>query len=159
MEIITPNIDIVHTPNITSPVDWLVKGTVGAANSMFCPVVACGKIAEFTVRFSDDAEVQDLNNRFRGKDKPTNVLSFPNEDNVGDEVYLGDIIISCDTLEKEALEQNKSVEQHLQHLLIHGILHICGFDHIDDVEAEIMEDAEVRVLTKLGIKNPYLLED
>lgn len=105
----------------------------------------------FTIKFTDDAEIQQLNKDFRGKDKPTNVLSFPNDS----EDYLGDIAISIETIKREAVEQDKAYEHHMLHMIIHGFLHLLGFDHIDDEEAEEMESFEIAVLQEIGIKNPY----
>ncbi|HCK32214.1 MAG: rRNA maturation RNase YbeY [Micavibrio sp.] len=106
----------------------------------------------FTIKFTDDTEIQQLNKDFRGKDKPTNVLSFPNDS----EDYLGDIAISIDTIKREAEEQGKPYEHHTLHMIIHGFLHLLGFDHIDDDEAEEMESFEIAVLQEIGIKNPYI---
>ena len=112
------------------------------------------------IRLDTDAEVQALNAQFRQKDKPTNVLSFPTDDadawDEDDEVmYLGDIIIADGVLAREAAEKGLPVAQHLQHLVVHGILHIYGYDHIVDTEAEMMENTEIRILNNLGIENPY----
>ena len=114
------------------------------------------------VRLSDDAEIWRLNKEFRGMDKPTNVLSFANldfenfETTPGDpETELGDIIIAFETMQKEAKVENISLKAHYCHLLTHGFLHILGFDHIEDDEAEYMESFEVAILAELGIENPY----
>ena len=112
---------------------------------------------------SNDEEVHKLNREFRQMDKPTNVLSFANIDDEylldsleGAEIAeLGDIIIAFETLQREAKIENISFEAHYAHLLVHGILHLCGFDHIEDEEAEYMEDLEVRILSELNIANPY----
>jgi probable rRNA maturation factor len=106
----------------------------------------------FTIKFTDDAEIQQLNKDFRGKDKPTNVLSFPNDS----DDYLGDIAISVDTIKREAEEQDKPYEHHMLHMIIHGFLHLLGYDHIEDDEAEEMESFEIAVLQEIGIKNPYI---
>lgn len=112
---------------------------------------------------SNDEEVRNLNHQYRDMDKPTNVLSFANIDDetfedelkLFPEVELGDIIIALETLEREAKEKNITLKDHYSHLLVHGILHLLGFDHMDDEEAEYMEDFEVQILKKLNIKNPY----
>ncbi len=112
---------------------------------------------------SNDAEVHTLNKQFRNMDKPTNVLSFANIDDeafnetivASDEIELGDIIIALQTMEREAKEQNISFHDHYCHLLAHGLLHLLGFDHQDDEEAEYMEGFEVDILNKLNISNPY----
>lgn len=112
---------------------------------------------------SNDAEVQILNRDFRGMDKPTNVLSFANLDDpdfaddceLYDEVELGDIIIALETLQREAEIKQISLADHYCHLFTHGLLHLLGFDHIEDQEAEYMETTEVEILAQLQIKNPY----
>lgn len=115
------------------------------------------------VCLSDDKEVQQLNKQFRDMDKPTNVLSFANIDDdefwdmlpENSEVELGDIILSFDTLQKEAYVKNISVYAHFCHLLVHGFLHILGFDHQEDEEAEEMEGLETEILAAFSIDNPY----
>lgn len=106
----------------------------------------------FSLLLTNDNKVQQLNRDFREKDKPTNVLSFPND---ADD-YLGDIAIAYETVIREAEEQDKSQESHFTHLVIHGFLHLCGHDHIDDAEAEEMESLEIKILEDMGIKNPYI---
>lgn len=162
-----PIIDIEIEPDVSVSAEKLLN-TAAAALQEKTPVPEAwqGKILEFTVRFSDDAEVQQLNNDFRGKNKPTNVLSFPAGEDIpfmdgmsGEKQmpkkYIGDIIVSCDSLKKEAAEQNKTVDNHLTHLLIHSILHLYGYDHIEDNEAERMESLEIDILFSIGINNPY----
>lgn len=108
---------------------------------------------------TDDQEIQKLNARFRGQDKPTNVLSFEADPEgpclQGSPRVLGDIIISLDTLLREAAEQGKTLQDHASHMLVHGTLHLLGLDHIRDDEAEIMEKIEVETLSALGVANPY----
>ncbi len=116
------------------------------------------KPAEMTVRFTTNEEVQMLNRDFRGKDQPTNVLSFPFDVPdflIDEEPILGDIIIAMPVIEAEAVEQKKSIQDHLAHMTIHGTLHLLGFDHIEDEEAEEMEALEIKILDSLGIDNPY----
>ncbi|MEH6727853.1 MAG: rRNA maturation RNase YbeY, partial [Hyphomicrobiales bacterium] len=112
-----------------------------------------------TVLLTNDAHVQDLNARFRDQNKPTNVLSFPNEDEEPDPetgaLYLGDIAVSYDTVLHEAAEAEKPLQNHLTHMIVHGILHLAGFDHMDDAEAEEMESMEVNILKEFGISDPY----
>lgn len=116
-------------------------------------------LLESTLKFSDNQTVQQLNKQFRHKDKPTNVLSFPNEDNFQENsqgtVYIGDIILAKETIESEALEQRKDFEEHTLHLITHGLLHLIGYDHIEEHDAEEMESLEVSILGKLGIADPY----
>ena len=112
---------------------------------------------ELTIRLVDNEESQALNSQYRGKDKPTNVLSFPFEVPDGIELdLLGDLIISAEVVEQEALEQEKPLLHHWAHMVIHGTLHLLGYDHISDEEAEEMEALEVKLLAELSIPDPYL---
>lgn len=112
-----------------------------------------------TVLLTDDAQIHDLNAQFRDQHKPTNVLSFPNDDEEPDPdtgaLYLGDIAISYETVLREAAETDKSLQAHLTHMIVHGILHLAGFDHEDDAEAEEMEGLEIDILAGMGISDPY----
>ncbi|WP_028023636.1 rRNA maturation RNase YbeY [Enterovibrio calviensis] len=112
--------------------------------------------AEATIRIVDEFESQSLNRDYRGKDKPTNVLSFPFEAPPGVELdLLGDLIICRQVVEKEAEEQNKELFAHWAHMVVHGSLHLLGYDHIDDEEAEEMESLEISIMNALGYENPY----
>lgn len=113
---------------------------------------------ELTIRVVDSNESQQLNAEYRGKDKPTNVLSFPFEVPEGIDVnLLGDLVICAPIVKEEAIEQKKNVHDHWAHMVIHGCLHLLGFDHIDDIEAEEMEALEIEKLASLGINNPYII--
>ena len=122
-----------------------------------------GRSVIIGLALSNDEHVQKLNYEFRGKDKPTNVLSFANidDDTFFDDISdveaieLGDIIIALETLDREADEKNIPLKNHFAHLLVHGILHLFGYDHQNDEEAEEMESSEINILKKLGINNPY----
>ena len=114
---------------------------------------------EMTVRIVDEAESHALNLNYRGKDRPTNVLSFPFE--CPDEVelpLLGDLVICRQVVEREAQEQDKPVMAHWAHMVVHGSLHLLGYDHIEDDEAEEMESLETQIMTGLGCADPYLSE-
>ncbi len=111
---------------------------------------------EITIRFTDEEESQHLNNEYRGKNKPTNVLSFPFEAPPGMQLnLLGDLVICAPVISKEAKEQNKPVDHHYAHMTVHGILHLLGYDHIEDDDANIMEAKEIAILSSLGIDDPY----
>ena len=114
---------------------------------------------EMTVRIVDEAESHELNLNYRGKDRPTNVLSFPFE--CPDEVelpLLGDLVICRQVVEREAQEQDKPLMAHWAHMVVHGSLHLLGYDHIEDDEAEEMESLEAQIMTGLGFADPYLSE-
>jgi probable rRNA maturation factor len=106
------------------------------------------------ILLTDDDAVAMLNQQFRGKAGPTNVLSFPAGDNP--EGLLGDIALAFGVCQREAAEQGKSLAAHLQHLTAHGVLHLLGYDHIDEGDAEVMEDLERAILAELGVSDPYV---
>jgi probable rRNA maturation factor len=111
---------------------------------------------ELTIRIVDEAESQELNNDYRGKDKPTNVLSFPFEAPAHVPIpLLGDLIICKQVVEREAIEQGKTLTSHWAHMTVHGCLHLLGYDHIEDEEAEEMEGIERVVMADLGFEDPY----
>jgi probable rRNA maturation factor len=110
------------------------------------------------ILLTDDETVRDLNDRFRGKNRPTNVLSFPAAEMTGVEPQpLGDIVLAFGVCAREAEEQSKTLRNHLTHLVVHGVLHLLGRDHEDDAEAEVMEGEERAVLASLGVSDPYTL--
>ena len=111
---------------------------------------------EVLLRLVDVDEIQQLNRDYRGKDQPTNVLSFPSDlPPEIEEAILGDVVICLEVVRKEALEQDKSFEDHLLHMAIHGTLHLLGYDHMEEDEAETMESLEIKLLADLGVDNPY----
>lgn len=112
--------------------------------------------AEISVLLTDDEEQRELNAQWRGKDSATNVLSFPQIEPFGPVMgLLGDITMARETLEREAAELGKSFDDHFTHLMVHGFLHILGYDHLDDAEALQMEGLETQILAGLGIDDPY----
>ncbi len=153
-------------------VDWdhlaetAVKATMAGAGYSVV-LEGQGLALEISVRLTDDAEVQRLNRDFRGKDKPTNVLSFPMlapadvqtllAADSGD-MLLGDLALALETLEREATEKSVPLEAHFCHLVVHGALHLLGHDHEDDASADAMERLEADILAGLGIDDPYRME-
>jgi probable rRNA maturation factor len=111
--------------------------------------------AELSLLFCDDARIRLLNAQFRGFDKPTNVLSFPGPEPTAEAHMLGDIAIAFETVAREAVEQGKPLPHHVCHMIVHGFLHLLGYDHETDEEAEAMEADEARVLHRIGIADPY----
>ncbi len=111
------------------------------------------------VILTDDAEQRRLNRSYRGIDAPTNVLSFALGDSApapsGAPVLLGDVVLAFETVAREAAEQRKQLADHLRHLVVHGVLHLLGYDHENDTEAAIMEAREVEILQRLGVPDPY----
>lgn len=115
-----------------------------------------GQKGAVNVLFTTDAQMQDLNLEFRHKDAPTNVLSFPGGEAIRPEfAYLGDIALGYETCAHEAQTKNITLRDHAAHLIVHGLLHLAGHDHQHDDEAEVMEQAEIKILRMLGIADPY----
>ena len=120
-----------------------------------------GGETELVVRIVDEAESRQINSEYRGKDKPTNVLSFPFENppgllDLGEELpYLGDLVICASIVNQEARDQQKTEQAHWAHMVVHGCLHLQGFDHLDEQQAEEMESLEIEILEGLGFDSPY----
>ena len=149
-------------------VDWEVLANhaveVAIAQTPYGELASNQVAVEISVKLSDDAELRALNGTYRGKDTPTNVLSFPMVQrdlletlDIGDdgEVLLGDIVLARETCAREAHEKNVAFTDHATHLIVHGTLHLLGYDHMVEHEAEAMEAIEVRALAVLGIADPY----
>ena len=116
--------------------------------------------AELSIRLVDEAESAELNHTYRHKTGPTNVLSFPCEVPPGVPcTLLGDLVICAPVVEREALEQHKLPEAHWAHMVVHGVLHLRGYDHIEDADAVEMESLEIQILSRLGYPNPYESEE
>jgi probable rRNA maturation factor len=117
------------------------------------------RTGELAVVLTDDTAIRTLNRTWRGKDEPTNVLSFPAQSPPGAPRLLGDIVIAYETTAREALGEGKPFRHHLAHLAVHGYLHLAGYDHEADAEAEAMERLEIAVLARLKVPNPYIARD
>lgn len=113
--------------------------------------------AELAVTLADDARVRSLNAEWRAKDQPTNVLTFPavEPDETADAPMLGDVILAFETVAREARDEGKTLADHVAHLVVHGVLHLFGYDHLDDAEADAMEAVEIRALARIGVADPY----
>lgn len=118
------------------------------------------KDSELTIRMVDSAEIHELNKTYRHVDRPTNILSFPFEmpEGIEELPIIGDLVICKEVLERECIEQNKTLEEHFCHLIVHGCLHLIGYDHIDECDAQVMEPLEIKALAELGFKNPYEIQ-
>jgi probable rRNA maturation factor len=133
------------------------------AESAFPQLAVAGRSVELSVRLAGDEEVRALNAHWRGKDKPTNVLSFPmaeayeleQADEDGPAIMLGDIILAYGVCEREAVDKGVGMKEHATHLVVHGMLHLLGYDHVAERDATEMEAREVRALARLGIASPY----
>jgi probable rRNA maturation factor len=148
--------------------DWSVIGsaavTAAISNTPHAGLIASDASIEVSIKFTNDDEVQALNRDYRGKDKPTNVLSFPMvaADLIGiiantddGEVLLGDIVLAYETCLLEADGRGITLQAHATHLIVHGTLHLLGYDHVDELEADAMEALEQDIMAALGLHNPY----
>jgi len=137
--------------------------TAAIAESAFPQLGQGERAVELSIRLTSDAEVHALNAEWRGKDKPTNVLSFPMAEpdeldaatNNGPELMLGDIILAHGVCAEEAADKDIPIDRHAAHLMVHGTLHLLGYDHMDEASAADMESREVRALARMGIADPY----
>jgi probable rRNA maturation factor len=132
-------------PRTASITDWARAALAGSGPGT----------AEVTVRLVDEAESTDLNKRYRGKRGPTNVLSFTYDPVPGKSGLAGDLVICAPVVQREAAQQDKRPRAHWAHMLVHGILHLRGYDHVHNADAQIMEALEIRILKRLGFPDPY----
>jgi len=135
-----------------------------AVNAVFDVIGLPENRPEISIVLADNQTVQELNRDYRNMDKPTNVLSFPlgGDDNmpaIPGTMMLGDVILAFETVSAEAISQDKSIENHTSHLIVHGVLHLLGHDHEDDAQADAMETLEKKILATLGIDDPYVMPD
>lgn len=147
------------------PWESLARNAAAAAiaESAYPDLTRTGRPIELSVRLTGDEEVRQLNAKWRGKDRPTNVLSFPmaesyelQDENVASkELLLGDIVLAHGVCAAEAAEKEVAFEHHAVHLIVHGTFHLLGYDHESEADAADMEEREVRALARLGISNPY----
>ena len=179
-----PEINSEISPEISPDTDWISPAQNQVENNIadarwkvllqsgqpLC-IALLDKFAKMTkisnctisVLWTDDSEMAGINNQFRQQDKPTNILSFPAHDNFPDTlpeepIFLGDMALGFETLTNEAADNGQLVEHHLAHLFLHGLLHLVGYDHQDEAEAEEMEALEIQLLAEMNIPNPYLLK-
>ncbi|WP_446810047.1 rRNA maturation RNase YbeY [Methylomonas sp. 2BW1-5-20] len=126
-------------------------------DAVLLPFEASNEDSEIVIRLVDDAESAELNQQFRHKSGPTNILSFPFEVPDGMEMdLLGDLVICAPLIAREAEQQNKLAEHHWAHITVHGVLHLLGYDHVEEQDAEQMEALEIEILNGLDIANPYM---
>jgi probable rRNA maturation factor len=139
--------------------DWKTVPNLRKLTRQAIKAVGVDGDVSVSILFTSDAEILAINKQWRGTAKPTNVLSFPVSAETpvpeGEPRPLGDIVMACGTILKEASEQKKPVANHVSHLIVHGLLHLLGYDHEIDAEAGIMEAREVEILARLGIEDPY----
>ena len=145
-------------PRITLAVQFAVKSATlpSRGNLRKWALTALERDAEVTLRLVDEPEGRALNRDYRAKDYATNVLTFVMAD---DPVLMGDIVLCVPVVEKEAIAQGKLLEAHYAHLVVHGVLHLQGYDHDNDADAAVMEQRETQIVTNLGYADPYLVQE
>lgn len=153
-------VDVVHAAGDWPDIDASYRSIAAALMALSIhPRFTPHEKAAVCIALSNDSSIQKLNATFRGKDKPTNVLSFPAGDDAQEPdavaISLGDVVIARETIEREAGELAIPVRDHLQHLTVHGVLHLLGYDHEADEDAATMETIEIEILERLNIANPY----
>ena len=156
-----------HWPESLAGCARIARRAAAAALDLAAADLLPAGTAELSLVLAGDDQVRALNRDYRGQDKPTNVLSFPNMEAPGESPWadaggdrrgpslLGDIVVARETLLREAQAQQKHAQDHLSHLVVHGVLHLLGYNHADDGEADEMEGCEIRILQSLGIADPY----
>ncbi len=145
------DIDIKDTRwDVVGDLAALARTAIMAGRAQYC----VRPFTEISLLFTDNAQIKDLNRTYRGKDRPTNVLSFPTDEALAISV-LGDVVMAFEVIEGEARDGGIELKNHIFHLLIHGYLHLQGLDHEIDDEAKVMEAHEIKALAGLGINNPY----
>ena len=155
MTLTLPNIDISGDPSeVLCTQEEAISWFSGLKEEYEESISKIG-LCSFNLAFLTKAEIQNMNKRFAGKDKPTNVLSFPSNEDLTAERFLGDIAICSELIVEEAVSKGKETQDHLIHIFVHGVLHLLGFDHEERSSAEKMESLEIRVLKKIGVADPY----
>lgn len=167
------HIELAHEAPWPDTTDWDTLATAAARAAIertpYGALLTTAATVEISVRLTSDDEVHELNRQYRQKDKPTNVLSFPmvqpdlidtvSQNSDDGELLLGDIVLAHGVCQREAAEKGVTPQEHATHLLVHGTLHLLGYDHIGDDEAEAMEEIERQALAALGIADPYLVRE
>jgi probable rRNA maturation factor len=156
----TPPVKLEIDVNVAAPAWEAVEGLEALTRdclreSLAASGAALAPACEISVTFCDDAAIRALNARWRGKDQPTNVLSFPTPGALDAKPLLGDVIVAYETVAREAAEQGKTLRDHAAHMVVHGFLHLIGYDHETAAEAEGMEALERGVAAALGFPDPY----
>ena len=140
-------------------IEALVRQAASAAIAAGAADVAAPEGIEVSIVLADDATVRALNRDYRGRDAPTNVLAFPQgtaaSEQAAGPLLLGDVVLAYETVRREAAAQGKTLADHTRHLVVHGLLHLCGFDHDADASAAVMEQRETAILATLGVADPY----
>ena len=152
-------IDILYTEKLWEEYPLINQENINQVFEVAFKELSLGKKSqeiECSLVLTNDPDIKKYNKEYRGKDKPTNTLSFPVDGVTSDNIVnLGDIFISLDTIKKESSEHSKNFYDHFFHLLLHSSLHLIGYDHETDSDQQKMEGLEIKILKKLGIKNPY----
>ena len=155
MTLTLPNIDISGDPSEVLCTQEEAMSWFSGLKEEYEESISKIGLCSFNLAFLTKAEIQNMNKRFAGKDKPTNVLSFPSNEDLTAERFLGDIAICSELIVEEAVSQGKETQDHLIHIFVHGVLHLLGFDHEEQSSAEQMESLEIRILKKIGVADPY----